>query len=801
MTADSRVEHLQAILGGAYSIERELGGGGMSRVFLARETSLGRPVVLKMLSTELAATVSAERFAREVKLAARLQQANIVPLLSTGDAGGIPWYSMPYVRGESLRARLASNHPVSVIEATNVLRDVARALAFAHGEGVVHRDIKPENILLSGGAAVVTDFGIAKAVSLSRTDDGSAAITMTQAGASIGTPAYMAPEQAAGDPTTDHRADIYAWGVVAWEMIAGRHPFASRTTAPAMIAAHMTETPAALVTAPPGLASLVARCLEKDPLRRPQSAGELLAALDQIGTPAGERQVGERRARSRKLAIALSGAAIVALGTFAAWRYVQRSSSGTGVSDKSLAVLPFESVGGDTANTYFAEGIADELTTTLAKVAGLRLAATSSSFSYRGTAADVREVGRALHVSTVLQGRVRREGSRMRISAQLSGTSDGTILWSNSYEREVRDVFAVQDDITREIVGALRVTLAATGVPNQSSARQDTTNVETYDLYLRGLALLSQRREGIPRSIAYFRDALRHDSTFARAWARLGEAYCVLPLFSPASIDSALVMGRAAVANAQRLDASNADAWAAAGFCDVLALQDDRSRAAFERALSLDPTNEVANRAYWVPLAALGRLEDAVAQVRRTMRVDPLSSTTTWIAANVLYMSNHRDEALTTARRAFELDSSAASPARQMYALLLYASGRSDSARVLLRGGTTAVPQAAPWVGYLIGATGDRVASNSYIRRFELERGKNAFANVTQAWTYLGAGDTTRALDALERAVRAREPLSFSVPFAMPMYDPIRASARFASIIKRYGLDPATFHAGPHVAK
>ncbi|HEY4218788.1 MAG TPA: protein kinase, partial [Gemmatimonadaceae bacterium] len=767
------MEHLQATLGGTYSIERELGGGGMSRVFLAHETSLGRPVVLKMLSTELAASMSAERFAREVKLAARLQQANIVPLLNTGEADGIPWYSMPYVRGESLRARLASNDPVPVIEATNILRDVARALAFAHGEGVVHRDIKPENILLSGGSAVVTDFGIAKAVSASRTEERSTAITMTQAGASIGTPAYMAPEQAAGDPATDQRADIYAWGVVAWEMIAGRHPFAARTSSAAMIAAHLTERPPALAAAPPALASLVARCLEKDPALRPQSAGDLLSALDSVGVPAGEPQINKRRGGLRTVVIGLSGAAVVALGTLGVWRYEQRSSRGAGVSEKSLAVLPFESVGGDTANTYFAEGIADELTTMLAKAGDLRLAATSSAFAYRGKAADVRDVGRALHVSTVLQGRVRREGSRMRISAQLSGTSDGTILWSNSYEREIKDVFAVQDDITREIVGALRVTLAAT-TARTSSARQDTTNVETYDLYLRGLALLSQRRDGVPRSIAYFREALRHDSTFARAWARLGEAYCVLPLFSPTSLDSVLEMGRSAVANAHRLDPTNADAWAAEGFCDVLSLQDDQSRTAFERALSLDPSNEVANRAYWVPLASLGHMDDAVAQVRRTMRVDPLSSTTTWIAANILFISNRRDAALVTARRAFELDSSAVSPARQMYALLLHASGRLDSAKALLRG-TTAVPQAAPWVGYLIAASGDRAATASYIRQYESERGTNAFANATQAWTYLGAGDTTRALDALERAARAREPLSFSVPFAMPMYDPIRA--------------------------
>ena len=795
MSGDVRA-HLETTLGAAYTIERELGGGGMSRVFLARETSLNRSVVLKMLSTELAASVSAERFAREVKLAARLQQANIVPLLSTGEANGVPWYSMPYVRGESLRARLASGQPVPLTEATHILRDVARALAFAHGEGVVHRDIKPENILLSGGAAVVTDFGIAKAVSVSRTEDSASSVTMTQAGSSIGTPAYMAPEQAAGDPATDHRADIYAWGVVAWELIAGKHPFASRTTATAMIAAHLTETPATLASVPPTLASLVARCLEKDPARRPQSAGELLSALDHVGTPSGERPAAENRVGLRNAAIAVGTVGVIAL---AGWLLLHRAPS-AGVSDKSLAVLPFESVGGDTANTYFAEGIADELTTALARVSGLRLAATSSAFSYRDKAADVREVGKALNVAAVLQGRVRREGARMRVSAQLSSASDAKILWSNSYEREVKDVFAVQDEITRDIVSALRMTLVNTASSIDPSARHDTTDVETYELYLRGLALLAQRRDGVSRSIPYFRDALRRDSTFARAWARLGEAYCVLPLFSPVTPDSVLSTARAAIANAHRLDASNVEAWAAEGFCDVLSLHDKEASVALEHALNGDPSNAVANRAYWAPLAALGRMEDAVVQVRRAMRVDPLSSTTTWVAANTFFMSNRREEALATARRAFELDSTPASPARQMFALLLYASGKTDSAKALMRG-TTAAPQAAPWVGYLIAATGDKAGAAEFIRRYESERGKNAFANATQAWTYLGAGDTTRALDALERSAREREPLSFSVPFGMTMYDPIRASARFANVIRTYGLDPASFHAGPRSAK
>ena len=270
-------DQLQTTLGAAYTLGRELGGGGMSRVFVARDASLERDVVVKVLAPELAAGVSAERFTREIKLAAGLQQANIVPLLAAGETNGLPYYTMPFVDGLSLRARLERNGALPAGEAISVLRDVVRALAYAHEHGVVHRDIKPENILLSGDAAVVTDFGIAKALAASKTQAPGG--TLTQVGTSIGTPAYMAPEQAAGDPATDHRADLYALGCVAYEMLAGAAPFAGRPVHQ-LFAAHMNDVPAPLAVrrpdAPRALAALVMRCLEKDPARRPQSAREVL---------------------------------------------------------------------------------------------------------------------------------------------------------------------------------------------------------------------------------------------------------------------------------------------------------------------------------------------------------------------------------------------------------------------------------------------------------------------------------------------------------------------------------------------
>src|SRR4051812_29000500 len=350
---------LQQSLGGIYSIERELGGGGMSRVFVAEEASLGRKVVIKVLPPEMAAYVSTERFKREIALAAQLQQANIVPLLSAGDADGLPYYTMPYVDGESLRARLSREGEMPVGEAVGILKEVARALAYAHQRGVVHRDIKPDNILLSGGSAMVTDFGVAKAVYAARTlspeqaESANNPEALTSLGMAIGTPAYMAPEQALADPQTDHRADLYAFGVMAYEMLTGHPPFQGRSTQ-ALFAAHTIEKPESLAkrrpNVPAPLAALVMRCLEKRPADRPRSANEIVQALDGIITPTDPHRiaVGQAGSASRRWGAVVALITVVAIG--AVVRFVTSSRA---PADKSIAVLPFTSLGGAAVDSFF----------------------------------------------------------------------------------------------------------------------------------------------------------------------------------------------------------------------------------------------------------------------------------------------------------------------------------------------------------------------------------------------------------------------------------------------------------------
>jgi serine/threonine-protein kinase len=792
--------YLQSGLRDRFTIERELGSGGMGRVFLAREHALGRTVVIKVLLPAFAAGIRAERFAREVRLAAALQHPNVVPLFSAGEVAGLPYYVMPYVRGESLRARLTRDGRLSLVAAVSVLRDVARALAFAHEQGVVHRDVKPENVLLAGDAAVVTDFGIAKAISASsqaiaQVSPGDA--TLSEIGSTIGTPAYMAPEQVAGDPRTDHRADIYAWGVLAYELLAGSHPFAERRTPQQLLAAHLSEMPAPLIertaALPSTLSALVMRCLEKDPARRPQSAREILDALANIATPATVGVVEERPVvkRSPRIALASVGFVLLALvAYFVAARTRNSPASRTPAVARSLGVLPFEAVGGDTANAYFAEGIADEIAAMLSKVGGLRVASRTSAAAFRSTHnLDVRELGRRLGVTTVLEGRVRRAGDRMRLTVQLTSVEDGLTLWSDMYERDVRDVFQVQDEIARSIVGALRAGLPGMSGPQRAASLPGTNNPEAYDLYLRATHLLERRGSSVVKAVEYFERAIAEDSTFARAYAGLSYAFELTPTFGGAPLREAERRATEAARRALALDSTLAEAYTALGMAHVSALRWREAGEAHRRAVEADPGYAPGLYQYAHYLMRVGRIDEAVEFCRRARIADPLSGTASMMLAYTLSLLGRYDESLAESRRAYELDSSLAT-VRSFVPLALLHDGHPKEAHDLARGAIT-----VPFNGiaaYVLGATGDRAAAEAVVRELEARSRSQWYVRTALAYAYLGLGDTARALSALEAAARVPERPPHA-PFVDPMFDAVRQSERFAAVVRRLGLDERLF--------
>ncbi|HYW31578.1 MAG TPA: serine/threonine-protein kinase [Gemmatimonas sp.] len=472
---------VQQQLGDSYQLERELPGGGMSRVFVALDTSLGRRVVVKVLRPDLAAGVSVERFRREILLAASLQHSHIVPVLAAGEVGGLPYFLMPFIDGDSLRARLHSG-PLPVAEAVRILRDVARALAVAHERGIVHRDIKPDNVLLSGGSAMVADFGVAKAIASARgpTNGDRSAEALTTVGMSLGTPAYMAPEQIAADPAVGQPADLYAFGVMAYEMLTGAPPFADRSPQ-AVLAAHLTELPHSLQARrpdlPPALVALVMQCLEKEPAARPASASALGAALDDPATFSGAFEymstnelIGattatrakangnananpQRNAKRRWVIVASAATVMVAL--VVTWsmigpRDVTPAASGI-VSvapralEPSVVVLPFVYLGDDSTKSFIAGAATDALTGALSGVRGLRVGsrATAIALQQRIAVGDTSD----MPALTVVEGVVEQEGPRLRLSVRLVTTRDGFTVAAEMIEGEVGGLFAIEDAI------------------------------------------------------------------------------------------------------------------------------------------------------------------------------------------------------------------------------------------------------------------------------------------------------------------------------------------------------------------
>ncbi len=536
-------ETLQASLGQAYTLTAELGGGGMSRVFVAREEALGRDVVVKVLSSEVAEGLSVERFGREIRLAAALQEPHIVPVLAAGVTTlGMPYYTMPFVQGASLRDRLTQG-PLPVDEALALLRDVAQALAYAHARGVVHRDIKPENILLSSGTAVVTDFGIAKALQVSRTVDADAADArgITRTGTSLGTPAYMAPEQAAGDPATDQRADLYAWGVVAYELLTGQHPFAARTSPQQLLRAHLTETPAAFPatsTVSSRIAALVLQCLAKDPDDRPASATAVLQQLHDGQRRTDAAPVQSRVPRRIAAAVAFVLLALVATGMW--WRGATRdATTATGApAPVMMAVLPFEHAG-PADQQPFTDGLTDAVTSKLASLSSLLVIDRRSAATYRGTTKPAQQIGKELGVRYLLEGVVRwaKDGAgtwRARVTPTLVDTKAGTIKWTGTpVDVTLDDPFTAQGSIATDVAQAMEV--AVLPVERAKLTTRFTDNPQAFAAYQRAQEMINAAARTSNFTTAPANgDAIRElntaialDSTFAEAWGALARQHWV----------------------------------------------------------------------------------------------------------------------------------------------------------------------------------------------------------------------------------------------------------------------------------
>jgi serine/threonine-protein kinase len=787
------LEQLRTALGRDYEIERELGGGGMSRVFVATERRLARRVVIKVLHPALAAGISGERFEREILLAARLQNPRLVPVLAAGDVGGLPYFTMPYVDGESLRARLARG-PLGRDEAIAILRDVAMALEYAHRHDVIHRDIKPENVLLSGDTALVADFGIAKALSHA-TGPG----RLTTVNLAIGTPAYMAPEQAVGG-AVDQRTDIYAWGILAWELLAGAHPFAGKPSPQSLVAAHLTESVPPLATKAPSVpapvAAVIEQALAKDPDARPQSMTAVIAALDQARSSTRSSPMASASLRRRTM-IAVTALAAVAGATLVA-RWVARRGPATTppALAGSVAVLDFAIDGSDTTIGYFAEGIADEINTALLRIPGIRVASRTAASHFRPGATPITEIARALSVAAVLEGRVRRLGPDLRVTVQLTRGTDGLAIWGGTWARRTTDVLALQDTISRTILAELAPNV--TGLRSGADGAYGTTDREAYRLFLKARYFFDRRGEaGLRAAIDSFTAAIDLDQRFARAWAGRAMARAVLPVFAagPEALDGLAEAGRDAV-RALAIDSTLADAHLAMGQALKMQWRWSEAERHFRAAVALAPEEALPHHWFGVHLYAVGRPEESVTELARARSMDPYGSTIGTDGALALYAARRYADARAEIARAIALDSLKS----DSYAVL-------TSIHLLLDHPDSALEAAATArrLGSAMDLRGREAAALARLGRMReaaaiakgLER--QVDPSLDRPIAALAIGDRAGALAAIERLVAQRPMLvtEQSLP-CDPLLSALHEERRFVELLRSAGMQACTGSARPH---
>lgn len=735
-----------------YKIIHSLGTGGMGEVYLALDTTLGREIALKFISPNLAAdTHLRDRFMREARAAAALNHPNIITIYEVGEYQTRPFIAMEFVPGQTLKD-LITNSGLSVDQALDIAIEIASALQKAHNEGIIHRDIKPQNILVdSDGRVKILDFGLAKF---------HGAEELTGSHSTLGTVAYMSPEQINGEPI-DARSDLFSFGAVLYELLAGKPPFEGEYEA-AILYAVVHKQPPPLSThregVPPEVEKIVSTAMVKDHEARYQSIDAMLADLTAL-RDGGLTETGEAADMPSKLLT-------------------------------SIAVIPFTDLSPEKDQEYFCDGIAEELINGLSQIEGLQVVARTSSFQFRHQEIDIHEIGQVLNVATIMEGSVRKAGGRFRITVQLIKVSDGYHLWSDKFDGELEDVFAVQDRISTAVVDALKVRLL--GKSGKPLIRRSTENIEAFNCYIKGRYFWNKRYEGgLQTSIQYFKEAIDRDPAYAAAYAGLADAFNVCGYYNFLEPHDACPKAAASAQKALEIDSELAEAHIALGWVKTFYAWDwDTAESAFKRALELNPDYALTHHYYALHLLARRRFDDALSHMLQAQRLDPLSLIINTCVGVAYYFRRDHDAAIRHYQKTLEMDPNFVL-AHAFYAGPLVARSMLKEATVecqkagALAGGST---YATAFLAYVHAVSGRHEEAVTLLDKL-LELSKETFVSSSYiAMVYLGLRDFDEGFKLLDRACEEHDNWLVWLD-VYPVFDVVRDDPRFARLRSVVGLD------------
>jgi eukaryotic-like serine/threonine-protein kinase len=823
------LEHLgrlQAALADRYLIERELGRGGAAVVYLAQDLKHGRSIALKVLLPHVAQAIGADRFQREITIAARLTHPHILTLYDSGQAAGLLYYVMPYMRGESLRDRLSRDGRLPIGDSVRIAVEVSSALDLAHAEGIVHRDIKPENILLEAGFAIVADFGIAH-IKTAAENSG-----ITENGIALGTPMYMSPEQAIGSQELDGRSDVYSLGCVLYEMLTGVPPYTGETMRLTLIRHSVEPVPIASASrpdVPEYLDVAVARAMAKDPDERFQSGKEFARALTAssptitqtaparssglwsrlrtvFGMPPeaapvvstagagtgssgqtateGERPSGASRqvARARAIATAQITSKHPTLPLIT-------TPSGR-VPIDSLAVLPFESAKDDPDGEYLSEGITESIINKLSGVSGLRVVPRSVAFRYRNSELDPSEIAREVHARAVVSGRILHRGDMLVIKVELVDSVTESQLWGEQFNRKLSDIFAVQEEIASEISRSLRLKLS--GEEQAGLVKRFTENTEAYQAYLRGRHYWGKRTvDGLRRAIEHFQQAIDLDPTYALAYGGLADTFNILGYYNNRTPHEAFPRGKEAATRALTIDPMLAEAYASLGYVRLFYDYDWPGAAeSFRRALELNPKYATAHQWYAWYLFVVGRYDEALVSLRHAHELDPLSLIINDHLGYALLLAGQPEDALAQLLTTRELDPSFPWTYWRLGSVYLALGKLEDSIAAfdtvvtMTNGGV-----GLGYKGLVLAQAGRESDARAIVARLDALRETRYVSPLEYALVYAGLGRVDDTFASLRQSYADRSS-DYARVRVLPWPAAVREDARFAALLVEMKLEP-----------